>query len=136
MTVLGIKIGICNALNCIFKINGSFDKHYMPLFITYVLTVVLRVGKKGLKNKITIHAFKEVRIFSRKSTEVSIARDMMKSIETESRLMIVRGWVRMGNDSKWAQRNKRTKVLFFFFFLNDEPQIYFFRLDCSLFFFN
>lgn len=62
----------------------------MPLFITCVLAVVLRVGKKGLRNKITIHAFKEVRIFSRKSTEeVSIARDMMKSIETESRLVIV-----------------------------------------------
>lgn len=62
----------------------------MPLFITYVLTVVLRVGKKGLRNKITIRAFKEVRIFSRKSTEeVSIARDMMKSIETESRLVVV-----------------------------------------------
>lgn len=69
MAVLGIKLeGVCNALNCILQINGSFDKYYVLLFLTYVLAVLLRVGKKRGK-KIMIHAFKELRIFSRESAK-------------------------------------------------------------------
>lgn len=52
MTDLGIKLeGICNTLNCILQINGSFDKYCMPLGMTYIMVVMLGVGKKRLKGK-------------------------------------------------------------------------------------
>lgn len=79
MTVLGIKLKFVMLL--IAHAHGTFDKYCMLLFIICVLAVVLTVGKKRLKNKIPIHAFKELRIL-RKSTE-EVARPIMKSIETE-----------------------------------------------------
>lgn len=85
MTVLGIKLKFVMLL--IAHVHGNFDKYCMLLFIICVLAVVLTVGKKRLKNKIPIHAFKELRIFLRKSTE-EVARPIMKSIETE-RLVVV-----------------------------------------------
>lgn len=51
-------------------------------FLFVFLAVVLTFGKKRLKKKIPIHAFRERRIFSRKSTEEA-ARHIMTSIETE-----------------------------------------------------
>lgn len=85
MIVLGIKLKFVMLL--IAHVHGTFDKYCMLLFIICVLAVVLTVGKKRLKNKIPIHAFKELRTFLRKSTE-EVARPIMKSIETQ-RLVVV-----------------------------------------------
>lgn len=80
MTVLGIRLKFVMLL--IEYGYGNSDKYCMLLFIIHVLAVVVTVGKKRLKNKIPIHAFKELRIFLRKSTE-EVARHIMTSIETE-----------------------------------------------------
>lgn len=80
MTVLGIKLKFVMLL--IEYVHGNSNKYCMLLFLFHVLAVVLTFGKKRLKKKIPIHAFKERRIFLRKSTE-EVARHIMTSIETE-----------------------------------------------------
>lgn len=80
ITVLGIKLKFVMLL--IEYVHGNSDKYCMLLFIIHVLAVVLTFGKKRLKNKIPIHAFKERRIFLRKSTE-EVARHIMTSIDME-----------------------------------------------------
>lgn len=80
MTVLGNKLKFVMLLTEYG--HGNSDKYCMLLFIIRVLAVVLKVGMKRLKNKIPIHAFKDLRIFLRISTE-EVARHIMTSIETE-----------------------------------------------------